>query len=87
MTPKEKAIELVDKMSSQTYSYQPYAGAHYVTEEIGWEAGKKCALIAVDDMLGNAGMIWGGRNTETGLTARDEFRKYWQEVKQEIEKL
>jgi len=48
---------------------------------------KKCALIAVDEMLANAGMIWGGRNTETGLTARDEFRKYWQEVKQEIDKL
>ena len=48
---------------------------------------KKCSLIAVDEMLANAGMIWGGRNTETGLTARDEFRKYWQEVKQEIEKL
>lgn len=48
---------------------------------------KKCALIAVDEMQANAGMIWGGRNTETGLTARDEFRKYWQEVKQEIEKL
>jgi len=47
---------------------------------------KKCALIAVDEMLANAGMIWGGRNTETGLTARDDFRKYWQEVKQEIEK-
>lgn len=48
---------------------------------------KKCALIAVDEMQANAGMIWGGRNTETGLTARDEFRKYWREVKQEIEKL
>ena len=48
---------------------------------------KKCALIAVDEMQANAGMIWGGRNTETGLTARDEFRKYWKEVKQEIEKL
>lgn len=48
---------------------------------------KSCALIAVDEMLGNAAMIWGGRNTETGLTARDEFRKYWNEVKKEIEKL
>jgi hypothetical protein len=38
-------------------------------------------------MLGNAAMIWGGRNTETGLTARDEFRKYWNEVKKELEKL
>jgi preprotein translocase subunit SecE len=32
-------------------------------------------------------MIWGGRNTETGLTARDEFRKYWKETKEELRKL
>lgn len=48
---------------------------------------KQCALIAVDEMLNNAGFIWGGRDTETGMTARDQYRKYWQEVKQEIEKI
>lgn len=70
-TPKEKAKQLVDKMSF----------------EVCKTDAKQCALIAVDEMLSNAGMIWGGRNTETGLTARDEFRKYWREVKQEIDKL
>lgn len=78
-TPKEKADDLVDKffqyIPAQQDSVYEYAYA------------KQCALIAVDEMQANAGMIWGGRNTETGLTARDEFRKYWQEVKQEIEKL
>ena len=71
MTPKEKAKELLDEMSSQTYSYQPYAGAHYVIEEIGWEAGKKCALIAVGEIIDKDGY-----NND-----------YWQEVKQELEKL
>ena len=72
MTPKEKAEELF--------------GIYLIYTE-NQTLAKKCALIAVDEMQANAGMIWGGRNTETGLTARDEFRKYWQEVKQEIEKL
>ncbi len=71
-TPKQKAEELVDKMSSQTYSYQPYAGAHYNEEEVGWEAGKKCALIAVDEILEEC---------------RLEKDWYWQEVKTEINNL
>jgi zona occludens toxin (predicted ATPase) len=78
MTPKEKAIELWEKYFRLNYDWDG------VTKD---QWAKEGALIAVDEMLGNAGMIWGGRNTETGLTARDEFRKYWQEVKQEIEKL
>lgn len=61
--------------------------------EVRWKMGqedvlvraKRCALIAVDEMLKNAGFIWGGRDTETGLSARDEYRKYWNEVKTEIE--
>lgn len=68
MTPKAKAKELLDKMSVQTYSYQPYAGAHYNIEEIGYEAGKKCALIAVDEIL------------DLCTIKLD----YWQNVKQEI---
>ncbi len=75
MTPKEKAEELVDKY------YWTFGDGYLGEQHI------QCALIAVDEMLGNAAMIWGGRNTETGLTARDEFRKYWKEVKQELEKL
>ena len=74
MTPKEKAIELLDKMSIQTYSYQPYAGAHYNIEEIGYEAGKKCALIAVDEIINYLEVD--GFSTQI---------KYWLEVKQEIE--
>lgn len=72
MTPEEKSEELFGIYLLHTGN-QTFA--------------KNCALIAVDEMLANAGMIWGGRNTETGLTAIDEFRKYWQEVKKELEKL
>ena len=75
MTPKEKAQELFDKMQSQTYSYQPYAGAHYSVEEIGWEAGKKCALITVNEII------------EAGKDVDKFADSYWIEVKKEIEQL
>jgi hypothetical protein len=75
--PKEKAKELFEKMSKQTYSFQEYAGAHYSVEEIGWEAGKKCALIAVEEILNTLYSIPFGN-------ALDNELEYWEEVKQEI---
>ena len=66
MTPKEKAIELFEKMY---YKMQP--------DELGkdQESAKQCALIAVDEILSE---YW-SHNTKR--------RDWWQEVKQEIEKL
>ena len=78
MEPKYKARELVDNMSSQTYSYQPFAGARYIVDEIGFEAGKKCALIAVDEILKDREEIDGMRIINN---------PYWLEVKQEINNL
>ena len=80
MTAKDKAKELLDKMSSQTYSYQPYAGAHYNIEEIGDEAGKKCALIAVDEIIKQLVPIEKAPNNKSAF-------QYWEEVKQELELL
>jgi hypothetical protein len=77
MTPKEKAQELFNK----------YVNILFDIVEVEKQNCKQCALIAVDEMLNNAGFIWGGRDTETGLSARDSYRKYLQEVKKEIEKL
>ena len=75
MEAKLKAKELLDKMSSQTYSYQPYAGAHYSVDEIGWEAGKKCALIMVKGII-----------TELNkLPSKDlSDLQYWSEVEHEL---
>jgi hypothetical protein len=78
MSPKEKAKELLDKMTKQTYEYQEYAGANYTTYEIGYQGGKKCALIAVDEILNH-------HSTEQGLYRIDRY--YWQEVKKQIDKL
>lgn len=78
--PKEKAKELVDKMSKQTYSYQPYAGAHYKEDEIGWEAGKKCALIALEGRMEELCIL------PYGMEYLDRLA-YLEEIKEEINKL
>ena len=61
MTPKEKAIDLVEDMHD--------------APEMGYnEHAKQCALIAVEEILQQ--ILW-----DKGAV------KYWNEVKQEIEKL
>jgi hypothetical protein len=77
MTPKEKANELVDKF------YQRFPLKMNVITTRGdlsweydnWDEAKQCALIAVDEILGQ--FRW---RPSDGLS-------YWTEVKQEIENL
>ncbi len=66
MTPKEKAIELMLKY---------YKLIQMCTKSFA----KKCALIAVDEIIDSHYKLLSGVNTS--------IYKYWQEVKQEIEKL
>ena len=77
MSPKEKAIELVTNMS-----FSKSKVADYVTGEMvdipGNIYAKQCALIAVDEILN----VTAGLNGWIG-----GFQSYWEEVKQEIEKL
>jgi hypothetical protein len=77
MTPKEKANELVDKF----YQRLPLK-MDVITirgglscEYDNWNEAKQCALIAVDEILGQ--FRW---RPSDGLS-------YWTKVKQEIEKL
>jgi hypothetical protein len=72
MTPKEKAKELLDKMAYGN-SYDEYHNSSLYTA-------KQCALIAVDELLNN---FLSNRTTEYG---RERYH-FWQQVKQEIEKL
>jgi hypothetical protein len=75
MNPKEKAKSLLELMSSQTYEFQPYAGAHYHEDMIGYEAGKKCALI----------MIKGITTELNKLPSKDlSDLQYWYEVEYEL---
>jgi hypothetical protein len=67
-TAVEKAEELVYKMYDEMFYYKD---GYSSSDAIG--AAKKCALIAVDEVL---------ENSHTNV-----FTNYWNEVKQEIEKL
>lgn len=63
ITPKDKAIELLKKMHIESDIIYVMSKAQ----------AKKCALIAVDEIIQDNGSVWSN--------------KYWQEVKQQIEKL
>ncbi len=71
MTPKEKAQELIKKFSFNTRCF---------SETKGWEDSffdaKECALIAVDEIL-----------IINSVDKDEDLSNYWEEVKQEIEKL
>jgi hypothetical protein len=72
MTPKEKARELRDKMYLKIPAvYDPTGLPHY-------PIAKEMALIAVDEMTKYIPNIYHNDMVK---------EKYWQEVKQEIEKL
>jgi hypothetical protein len=72
MTPKEKAIELIDKYNNSIMSF--------LSDNMKYQNAIKCALISVDEILKNFGTL-----TE-GQTFYTEYRavKYYQEVKQEL---
>jgi hypothetical protein len=79
MTPKEKAMELVDKF------YQTTPNESWINQPIGlkkeykaWEQSKNCALITVDELIKEQTM-W--QNGEVNPVL------YWQEVKQEINQI
>ena len=75
-TPKEKAIELLDKYLciDETYNVDLFCDECGISND----AAKYCALIAIDELINqqekyNNGSFYPSR--------------YWNEVKQEIEKL
>ena len=66
MTPKEKAEELVERL--------------YGCAEINECTAKRCALVAVDELINTASPVY---DSFWPMNTKD----YWKEVKQEIEKL
>jgi hypothetical protein len=76
MTPKEKALELVDKFIEPTMEFDELDG--YVEDK---DNAKQCALIAVDEII-NSNPHSNPLNTYGFSTMA-----YWQEVKHEISKL
>lgn len=71
MTPKEKAIELVSSMDFSNY-----------------DKAKQCALICVDEIINSNPMQQDSEDTGRGIQYwYFSDIKYWEEVKQEINKL
>jgi hypothetical protein len=84
MTSKEKAQELFDKMH--------WAMPHQSTTNAEtYIISKRCALIAVDEILETTKVKWATQrklpNGEYRLWKGVAYKKYWQEVKKEIEAL
>ena len=77
MTAKEKAIELVDK-------YSPFSVRNWYEDN---EVAKECALICVDEILDNLPFRDYGFKFDSICSRFKAVSEYWQEVKQEIEKL
>ena len=81
MTPKEKAQELFVKYSYLSESHVP---------TLGVKVAKQCALLAVDEII--EATKWetqNGTSSPSGstMTTYVHYVPYWQEVKEEIEKL
>jgi hypothetical protein len=75
MTPKEKAKEMVNKF---------YYYVESISESQQQENAKNCALIAVDEIIKESPskIYWQTYDDETPSAIT-----YWQEVKEEINKL
>jgi hypothetical protein len=75
MTPKEKAIELVDQFMEHTVEWDNVTEYAFDSE---YHA-KQCAVIAVNELIDFAKL--------TDATNGWDHLNYWNEVKQEINKL
>jgi hypothetical protein len=72
MTPTDKAKELVNQFYFSLPNNGSFEGINSIPRR--WEEAVRCALIAVEHII------------DYILREEDEFN-YWEEVKQEIEKL
>lgn len=93
MTLKEKAIELVTKFKSNVYK-KAYANTDFMHDRyygLDDEMAKQCALIAVEEILDATKVKWNTNrflpNGECKNWKGIAYKKYWQEVKKEIEAL
>jgi hypothetical protein len=78
MTPQEKAKELIDSMYNTPHcGIEHFPSKHYCDcSEMNLFQAKQCALVALRDT------IWGYLDQMP-----IEVQEYWNQVKQEIEKL
>jgi hypothetical protein len=73
MTPKEKALQLIDK-------FENYSFIDIDKRISSFNSAKQCALIAVDEIIKTDMLI-----DEDTYVMTPSYLQYWQQVKQEIE--
>jgi hypothetical protein len=80
MTPQEKAVQLVQRFIDEAYAE--------TTEQLYTPVAKNAALIAVDGIIAISSLtkIVYTESTNNSISEYTEHY-YWQQVKQEIEKL
>jgi hypothetical protein len=84
MTPKEKAFELVDTYKFVLWSEDTQCGEEILCTGIA----KRCALIAVDEILElNHPYVIVYKSFEDNIMEDMTQEYYWKQVKHEIEKL
>ena len=87
MIPKEKANNLYELMF---YKLNDSKGI-FMDVDLKDECAKQCALIAVNEILETTKVKWATQrklpNGEYRFWKGVAYKKYWQEVKQEIEAL
>ena len=80
MDPKEKAEQLIEKFLQEVRGGDRY---NYNLEDMNFFIAKQCALIAVEEILNNFGTLTEGKQHYAAYCTI----KFYQEVKQEIEKI
>jgi thymidine kinase len=87
MTPKEKAMELIEKFEKEVYKYDLDTNNEY--DMSLFHLAKQCALIAIDEAVEYEKRIIKEIQFLSDIAGR-AFRcegLYWEQVKHEIEKL
>lgn len=84
MTPEEKAKELVEKYKLLVTNWDCYHDTE-LTDEETLEDRKKCALIAIDEII-NLNCVWFDRSASLEEDESDTL-EYWQQVKASITNL
>lgn len=81
MSPKEKAAELISKFN---FDREPFSEYGVWDDEVA----KKCALICAEEILDSYEDIYDDYIFNKRKYDNQSFmKKYWQELKKEIEKL
>lgn len=94
MSPKEKALELIGNMGFSTGVSMDAKTGEFRSMYRNQYA-KQCALVAVDEIINSeprhpSNIDWddcGGTHQYYYEAQREEAAKYWQEVKQELDKM